>query len=104
LHSAETAPEFRLYALAGTVPPKPGLLRVPQGEGASIALEVWDMPTSQYGSFVALIAAPLGIGTVRLSDGSLVQGFLCESEATRNAQDITRYGGWRAYTRDGSRS
>lgn len=100
LRGAETAPEYRLYALAGTVPPKPGLLRVPPGEGASIALEVWDMPTSHYGSFVALIGAPLGIGTVRLSDGSLVQGFLCESEAARNAQDITHYGGWRAYTQD----
>ena len=99
LHTAQTAPDYRLYALAGTVPPKPGLLRVAAGEGAAIALEVWDMPVSQYGSFVALIPAPLGIGTVRLSDGAQVQCFLCESEALRDAQDITHLGGWRAYMR-----
>lgn len=99
LRISETTPDYRLYALAGTAPPKPGLLRVAPGKGAPIALEVWDMPAAQYGSFVALIPAPLGIGTVRLSDGSQVQCFLCESEALHDAQDITHLGGWRAYMR-----
>ena len=93
----QTAADYRLYALPGTVPPKPGLVRVPEGTGAPIALEVWEMPTAQYGSFVALIPAPLGIGTVRLSDGAQVQCFVCESEALRGARDITHLGGWRAY-------
>ena len=97
LYQAQTAAQYRLYALPGTVPPKPGMLRVPDGQGAAIALEVWDMPLHHYGSFVALIPAPLGIGRVRLSDGSEVQGFLCESEALRDAQDISHFGGWRAY-------
>jgi allophanate hydrolase len=97
LRAAETAPDYRLYALAGTSPPKPGLVRVPPGTGERIALEIWQMPVAHYGSFVALIAPPLGIGTVRLSDGTQVQCFLCESEATRDAQDITHLKGWRAY-------
>ena len=46
---------------------------------------------------MALIPAPLGIGTLRLADGSAVQGFICESEAVQGAQDITHLGGWRAY-------
>jgi allophanate hydrolase len=95
--STLTAPHYRLYALAGTVPPKPGLLRVTPGEGASIALELWDMPLEHYGSFVALVPSPLSIGTLELADGGRVQGFLCEAQALQGAQDITQHGGWRAF-------
>ncbi len=95
--STSTAPDYRFYALPGSTPPKPGLLRVAPGQGAAIALEIWDMPLAHYGSFVALIAAPLGIGTLRVADGSSVQGFVCEAEGVQGAQDITHLGGWRAY-------
>jgi len=95
--TASTADDYRLYALPGTTPPKPGLLRVAAGQGSVIALEVWDMPLQHYGSFVALIPAPLGIGTLTLADGSRVQGFVCEAEALHDAQDISHLGGWRAY-------
>ena len=94
----DTAPHYRLYALPGTVPPKPGLLRVAANLGERIALEVWDMPLAHYGSFVALIPSPLGIGTLTLADGSAVQGFLCEPAALDGAQDISHFGGWRRYT------
>ena len=97
LGATETAPHYKLFALPGTVPPKPGLLRVADGEGSRIAVEVWSMPVQHYGSFVALIAAPLGIGTLQLSDGSSVQGFICEPQALGGAQEISRFGGWRAY-------
>lgn len=97
LTQAQTAPDYRLYALADSMPPKPGLIRVAQGEGARIALEIWEMPARHYGSFVALIPAPLGIGTIRLDNGKAVQGFLCEAEALKNARDITEFQGWRAY-------
>jgi allophanate hydrolase len=96
--AAETAAHYRLYALPGTTPPKPGLLRVAANQGARIALEIWDMPLAEYGSFVALIPAPLGIGTLELSDGSSVQGFVCEAQALQGgALDISDFGGWRAY-------
>ena len=95
--AAETAPDYHLYALPGTVPPKPGLLRVAPGTGGRIALEVWQMPLEHYGSFVSLIPGPLGIGTVLLADGRSVQGFLCEAQALQGATDITHHGGWRAY-------
>jgi allophanate hydrolase len=55
------------------------------------------MPIDHYGSFVALIPAPLGIGTLQLEDGTAVQGFLCEPQALVEATDITHFGGWRAY-------
>ena len=98
--AAHTAARYRLFALPGTVPPKPGLLRIDDAAGASgarIALELWDMPASQFGSFVAEIPAPLGIGTLELDDGGLVKGFICEPFALAVAQDISSFGGWRSY-------
>lgn len=97
LRAGETVPDYRLFALPGTVPPKPGLLRVAPGQGARIAVEVWRMPATAYGSFVALIPPPLGIGTLQLADGSALQGFVCEPLALEGAQDITHFGGWRAF-------
>ncbi|MBC7994635.1 MAG: allophanate hydrolase, partial [Rhizobacter sp.] len=91
-----TAPQYRFFALPGTKPPKPGLLRVASG-GAAIAVEVWDVPLAALGSFLALIPAPLGLGSVTLADGSSVHGFICEALALEGATDITSFGGWRAY-------
>ncbi len=97
LRPARTAPDYHLFALQGTVPPKPGLLRVEPARGHSIAVEIWEMPIEHYGSFVALIGAPLGIGTLRLEDDSAVQGFLCEAIDTVASPDISAFGGWRHY-------
>lgn len=93
-----TAPSYRLYALPGTTPPKPGLVRV-QEAGTAIELEVYDMPQEALGSFLALIPAPLGLGSVELADGRWVKGFICEPLALASAQDISVHGGWRAYLR-----
>jgi allophanate hydrolase len=100
LRSARTAPKYRLYALPGTAPPKPGLVRT-EGEGGSIEIEVWELPLRAYGGFVAEIPTPLAIGTLELEDGDQVQGFLCESWAVAGARDITAYGGWRSYLAHG---
>ncbi|MFZ4286711.1 allophanate hydrolase [Variovorax sp. HJSM1_2] len=97
LRSTETARDYRLFALPNTTPPKPGLLRVVTGLGHAIAVEVWQMPATAYGSFVALIPPPLGIGTLRLADGSTVQGFICEPLDLNEARDVSSFGGWRAY-------
>jgi allophanate hydrolase len=98
MRATTTAPAYRLHALPGTVPPKPGLRRVAEGdEGAAIALEVWAVPLAQVGSFLALIPPPLGLGSVELADGSWVKGFICEGHALAGAQDVTHHGGWRAY-------
>ena len=90
-----TAPEYRLYALAGFSPPRPGLVR--DAAGASIEVEVWTLPLAAVGPFVAGVPAPLAIGSVQLADGRWVKGFLCEGHATAGARDITALGGWRAW-------
>lgn len=93
---ARTAAGYSFYALSNTKPLKPGLIF--DGEGAGkIEVEIWEMPEAAFGSFVALIPSPLGIGTLQLEDGSAVKGFLCEPHAVADAQDITSYGGWRAW-------
>jgi allophanate hydrolase len=91
-----TASEYRLFALPGTTPPKPGLVRVGEG-GASIVVEVWELTAEAFGLFVSKIPAPLGVGMLSLIDGGQTQGFLCEAHAVKGALDITRFGGWRAY-------
>ena len=94
---ARTAPCYRLFALPGTQPPKPGMVRTDEGTGHAIEVEVWELPEANFGSFVARVPRPLCIGTITLDDGALVQGFLCESAALVRAEDISHYGGWRAY-------
>lgn len=90
-----TAPCYRLYALANTVPAKPGLAR--DSDGAAIVVELWDIPLARFGEFVAEIPAPLGIGTLELADGRTVKGFICEPAALAQATDITAFGGWRSW-------
>lgn len=97
LRACRTAPDYRLFALPNTTPPKPGLVREPGFTGSGVAVEVWELPPAAFGEFVARIPAPLGIGKITLEDGSVVSGFLCEAHAITGAEDITRYGGWRAY-------
>jgi allophanate hydrolase len=96
VRQTRTAAQYKLFALPNTTPPKPGMVRVETG-GAPIEVELWDVPTSTYGTFVARVPSPLCIGTLRCEDGEVVQGFLCETLATEGAEDITRFGGFRAY-------
>ena len=97
LEGVVTAPDYKLFALDGTKPPRPGLLRVGK-DGAAIALEIWALPAEGFGRFVAAIPAPLSIGTLTLADGRGVKGFLVEAEAVAGARDISSFGGWRAFT------
>lgn len=96
-----TAPAYRLFALTATEPRKPGLVRVASG-GAAVAVEVWELATEAFGSFVAAVPPPLAIGTVVLASGEPVKGFLCEPAALAGAEDITRYGGWVPYLAAGA--
>jgi len=96
LETAVTAPDYKLYALA-TAPPKPGMLRVDPGKGTTIELEIWSMSAAAFGQFVAAVPPPLSIGTIRLSDGRSVKGFIVEAAGVEGARDISSFGGWRAY-------
>lgn len=97
LRSCKTSRSYRFYALKNTVPPKPGLVRVPGFEGPGIEVEVWALPADTVGTFVDGVPQPLSIGTLELEDGGLVKGFLVEPTATEDALEITELGGWRRY-------
>lgn len=97
LSSIRTTGEYRLYALANTTPPKPGLVYTPGLKGAGIEVEVWAMPEETVGGFLNAIPPPLALGTVRLEDGTVVKGFLCEPAGIEGALDITHLGGWRKF-------
>ncbi|MGA9609548.1 MAG: allophanate hydrolase [Rouxiella badensis] len=95
VEQTRTASDYKLYALANTQPPKPGLVK--DEGGSSIIVELWDIPLARFGEFVAEIPAPLGIGTLQLADGRSVKGFICEPWAIDSATDVTSFGGWRSY-------
>ena len=95
LRRAQTAAGYRLFSLPGGGVARPGLLR--DTSGGAIDVEVWALPKAQFGSFMDGIPSPLGIGTLTLEDGTEVKGFLCEACATEDAEDVTRFGGWRAF-------
>ncbi len=97
LETAKTAPDYRLFALSDTTPAKPGMLRVESGEGAGIEVEIWALSLDVFGRFTDGVPAPLSIGTISLSDGRTVKGFLVEAAATAGARDISGFGGWRAF-------
>jgi allophanate hydrolase len=97
LKSTRTAPLYRLYALRGAAPRRPGLVRTPQ-DGMSIEVELWAVRSAEVGSFLASIGAPLGLGKIELENGERVSGFLCESHAIADAVDISNLGSWRAYS------
>lgn len=101
--TCRTAGDYRLFALPNTTPPKPGLVREPGFAGSGLEVEVWALPPAAFGQFVAAIPAPLGIGKVSLDDGSVVSGFLCESHALAGAEEITSFGGWRAFIAESTR-
>lgn len=93
---------YRFYLLPGngSIPDRPGMVRVSEG-GAAIEMEIWEIPQSTLGSFLAGIGAPLGLGKVQLADGSTVCGFICEGIIASTAKDITGFGSWREWLKAG---
>jgi len=101
IETTVTTKEYRLFALANTTPPKPGLMRVEEG-GSAIEVEVYRMPLDQVGMFLSQIPAPLGLGSIKLQSGKVVKGFICEPIGIEDAKDISEFGGWRGYLSHGS--
>ncbi|MEM6888983.1 MAG: allophanate hydrolase [Pseudomonadota bacterium] len=101
LEATRTASRYRLYALAGEPPERPGLLRIEKG--AKIEIEVWALPKSAVGAFLAGIPSPLSIGTVELESGAKAHGFLVETTGVQGAEDITHLGSWRKFQEFGHR-
>jgi allophanate hydrolase len=98
--STRTTPDYRLYALPGGPPARPGLVRV-ASDGVSIEMEIWRMPEENFAAFMRCVRAPLGIGLVSNAGGTQTCGFLCEAVAVTAAADISYLGSWRKYIAQG---
>jgi allophanate hydrolase len=94
--SVQTTANYRLYALAIAPPERPGLVR-DETQGRSIALELWELPKTQWAAFIGNIKSPLCLGAVELADGQWEYGFLCENYPIANSVEITQFAGWRNY-------
>lgn len=94
VEKTQSAKGYSLYALAGGPPLRPGMV-VDKSSEQSIEIEIWELPIEEFGSFVAAIPAPLGIGKVQTADGRMLPGFICEASGLEGAEDITHHGGWR---------
>ena len=92
-----TAPVYKMFVIpaAGTLPPRPALIRA-EG-GAAIEVEVWELDPAAFGDFVSKIPAPLGMGKVLLESGEEAPGFIAEPRAADGAEEITSFGGWKAW-------
>jgi allophanate hydrolase len=93
---ARTAAGYRMYAVPGPIP-RPALIRTGDGPSDGIELEIWHLPHQGLGLLLPAVTAPLSLGQIELDDGSWVTGFVGDSLRTESAEDITSYGGWRAY-------
>ncbi|HEY5051183.1 MAG TPA: allophanate hydrolase, partial [Acidothermaceae bacterium] len=91
-----TAAAYRMYALEGAGPRRPGLVRVDSG-GEAIEVELFVVPVDMLGTLLTQIQAPLGLGRLTLADGRSVSGFLCEAYVATTTHDITKFGSWPAY-------
>ena len=100
IEASKTNDKYELYALPGGPPKRPALVR--SESGAEIEVEIWNMPVENYGSFVAGIPQPLGIGKIELIDGQTLPGFICEQNGIEGAENVTKYGSWRKYLSDNS--
>ncbi|RMP16885.1 Allophanate hydrolase [Pseudomonas amygdali pv. lachrymans] len=96
LECTHSSADYKLFALAGGPPFRPGMVRMAE-DGVAIEVEVWELPSVELGSFLTGIPAPLGLGKVQLADGRWETGFICEAYGLTGARDISHLGGWRAH-------
>jgi len=100
MEKTTTSENYRLYVIDGELQ-RPGLVR-DEKSGQAVDIEVWDVPKTELGSFVAGIAAPLGLGKVETAAGKWLTGFICEAYITESSSEITQLGGWKQYLQQSS--
>jgi carbamate kinase len=89
-----TEPAYRLWSINDQYP---AMIRVRDGTGARIALEVWSVPRGGLARIFLKEPPGLTLGKVHLDDGTKVVGLLGEPALVNEQREITEYGGWRAY-------
>lgn len=94
VRDAMTESVYRLWSINDD---HPAMVRVTDGTGVKVAVEVWSVPAAGLASILLNEPPGLCVGKVRLNDGSIVLGVLGEPALVEGHREITAYGGWRAY-------
>ena len=94
VREAATEPAYRLWTINDD---HPAMIRVTDGSGVAVQLEVWSVPAAGLASILLNEPPGLAIGKVRLADGSTVLGVLGENALVEGQREITAHGGWRNY-------
>jgi gamma-glutamylcyclotransferase (GGCT)/AIG2-like uncharacterized protein YtfP len=94
VRESTTEPHYRLWSINDD---HPAMIRVTDGSGTSIQVEVWSVPAAGLAGILLNEPPGLAIGKVRLADGSTVLGVLGENALVEGQREITAHGGWRRY-------
>ena len=94
VREAATEPAYRLWTINDD---HPAMIRVTDGSGVAVQLELWSVPAAGLAAILLNEPAGLAIGKVRLGDGSTVLGVLGESALVEGQREISAHGGWRNY-------
>jgi hypothetical protein len=97
VREAKTEPAYRLWTVNDD---HPAMIRVTDGSGVAVAVEVWSVPAAGLAGILLNEPPGLSIGKARLDDGSTVLGVIGEPALVEGQREITEHGGWRAYTAD----
>ncbi|WP_034271806.1 allophanate hydrolase [Actinospica robiniae] len=101
IRRTRTAPDYRLYRIPDTEPPRPGLYPIgeaePPEDGRGIPAEIWQLTQQSAAALLGTVPPPLGFAAVTMADGTRVLGFIAHGPVPAGAVDVTGLGGWRPY-------
>jgi len=89
---ALTAPVYRMIALPGPGVPRGGIVA---GGGASVEVELHELPVAALGELLCALPAPLAVGRVALLDSSVL-GMVCAATPPGSV-DISAHRSWPRY-------
>ena len=75
----------------------PGMLRS-NDRGKEIDLEIWELSAESLVTILNQEPPGLCLGQITLADGQSILGILAEPYLVENQKEISKWGGWRAYT------
>jgi carbamate kinase len=94
LRETMTECAYRLWSINDE---HPAMVRVADGSGVNVAVEIWSVPAQGLAGILLKEPPGLTIGKVRLDDGVTVLGVIGERALVEGHREISQYGGWRAY-------
>jgi hypothetical protein len=89
---------YRLWSIRDD---HPAMVRVTDGSGVAVQVEVWSVPAAGLAGILLKEPPGLAIGKMRLADGSTVLGVLGENALVEGQREITTFRGWRNYIQTG---